>query len=73
MDKILAWTKTSMFREVCVISGFDHAETSAKIRNIAGMPLRIRRDLVHSLIKASRGQLVLDAGDSGGGEAERKG
>ena len=54
IDKIIEWTSTDMFREVCGITGFDHEETSAKLRKIADMPLRIRRDLVHSLIEAAR-------------------
>ena len=72
-DKIMAWTKTDMFREVCGIAGFDHAKISLKMRNIADMPLRIRPDLLFNIFKDFRSGEFSDADTGGGGEAERKG
>ena len=76
VDKVLAWTNTPMFREICGIAGLEHEETAKKMRTIADMPLRIRHDLVHLVQKTNmspRGGEFLNAAISKVGEAERKG
>jgi hypothetical protein len=63
-----------MFREICGIAGLEHEETAKKMRTIADMPLRIRRDLVQKTNTSPRGGgEFLNAALSKVGEAERKG
>ena len=55
VDKVLAWTNTPMFREICDAAGLDHANVAGKMRTVADMPLRIRRDLIRNLVNTSKG------------------
>jgi hypothetical protein len=63
-----------MFREACSIVGFDHKKIASKMKLIASMPLRIRKDLINSKLDTLIDKVISDADEvSGGGEAERKG
>ena len=70
VEKVLDWTNTGMFREVCKIAGFDHEKTASRMKFIADMPLRVRRDLIHSKIHNSIPGQSGDIKDGRGGEAE---
>tara|TARA_R110000744_G_scaffold83733_1_gene163941 strand:+ start:3950 stop:4141 length:192 start_codon:yes stop_codon:yes gene_type:complete len=63
-----------MFREACLIVGYDHNKIASRMKLIASMPLRIRRDLIHNKLDTLIDKVISDADEvSGGGEAERKG